>query len=436
MKNVQLLSLTVLILVVIGSYSIRLKAENPDWASITTNKIDSATNVKVYYPKGKISSSNLNTLLTQIPAKDIKLADSDIFVVNTEGIFWFLNKNAADKRTDYFISGGCLAGIWELSKTQGNGNSVTYSLRAENGKANLINQNKGICIIGEYSNGNGGSNSKIQWGLAETKDAKETDKSGKALKATDGGIYADNGLVIEFKGSITNQLAKASNGSIEQSAKVDDFSSKTDTDPSPDNGSSSYTMTYRIALDKPELSFLISVNPAQGKMPISQAGVQINFNAKAKSVSALDPNSKVDVAYEVVSSPELMIGNANTSLANVDVNKYFTNSCVKSLFNYEFKDTTKAFAVKTPPGRGQVLCLGAPLHKASFVCAYPNNDNLPKEAYEDYLLNMTEEKVSAEVRLINANYTLLRSRHMNLDSSNSITFGMRVKFIDATPALA
>lgn len=437
MKNVQLLAITVLILLFVRSNSIRLKSQQvqADWASVTTNKIDSNTNVKVYYPKAKFSSSNLDTLLGQLPSKDFKLADSDIFVVNTEGIFWFLNKNAADKRTAQ-ISGGCLGGIWELTKTQGSGNTVTYSLRTENGKANLLFNDFGMGIGGQYSNGNGGSNSKINWGLLDSRDAKETSNSGKALKATDGGLYADNGLLIEFKGSVTNNLAVANNNSISQTAKVDEFSSNTDTDPSTDNGSATFTLTYRVPLDKPELSFLTSVNPVQGKMPISQAGVQLNYNGKVQSVSALNPDNKVDVAYEAVAAPELMIGNADTSLANVDVNKYFTNSCVKSLFNYEFKDTKKAFAVKTPSGRGQVLCLGAPIYKISFVCAYPNNDNLPKEAYEDYVLYLREQKTSTTERKITLDYTLLRLRTLNLDSSSSVTFGMRLKFIDATPALA
>lgn len=129
-----------------------------------------------------------------------------------------------------------------------------------------------------------------------------------------------------------------------------------------------------------------------------------------------------------------MVGNSSTNLSTVDVNKYFTNSCVKSLFNYEMVDTNSAFAVRSPPWRWQVLCLGAPIHKVSFLCAYPNNDNLPKEAYEDYSMSMIESKWKE--RLISMDYSLLQSKPMKLSSSSFALLSLRLKFIDATPALA
>jgi len=381
----------------------------------------------------KISDTKVNELLADLPKDQIDVAASDIIVVNTNAVFWFVIKGSQDARTIQ-TAGGLLGGIFEITKVDTNG-QVKYTIRPDNNKANLLSKDSGMLLNGQYSNGDGTSNANINWGLERNRDAAETTNSGKAIEINEGGIYSDNGFKLEFEGTVTNQLATAANGSVKQTGAVDGFANETDTDPTKDVGTSKYVLTWKIPADKSELSSQLAIKPANGEMPISQVNWEINYNARAKTTSTADPTKSIDVAYEAVSAPELMVGNSDTSLANVDINKYFTNSCVKSLFNYEFKDTSKAFSIRTPPGRGQVLCLGSPLHKITFLCAYPNNDNLPKEAYEDYSLNISEKKLT-NGRKVGLNYTLLGSKVMKLNSSNIAVLGLRLKFIDATPALA
>jgi len=414
----------------------KIKIEKTEWANLTTNKYDDKTTVKVYYPKTKLDAGSVNQLISDLPKEPaLAIAGTDVFVINSEAIFWFAVKNGSDTRSKLRTSGGLLVGIFELKKTVNADNSLRFSIRPDNGKQNLLNNNMGTYVFGTYNSGEPNTSSTdVYWGLEQNTDSVETSASGKPI---DDGLYSDNGIKIEFKGSVMNQLPTtplSSEKENKMTAKIAEFESNKDTDPSAARGSTTYTLTYKIPADKPELSIQISLNPVEGNFPVSQVTFRTNYNAKAKSVSPTDSSKTVDVAYETVSAPELMIGNSSTSLANVDVNKYFTNSCVKSLFNYEFKDTNSAFAVKTPPGRGQVLCLGAPVHKVSFLCAYPNNDNLPKEAYEDYSMIMTENKGTD--RQISMDYSLLKSKPLKLSSSSFAVLSLRLKFIDATPALA
>jgi len=273
--------------------------------------------------------------------------------------------------------------------------------------------------------------------LEKNRDATETGKSGLAIDPSEGGIYADNGFKVEFSGSIMNQLSVPdSNGKTDMTVQIDNFANNKDTDISTNSGTTTYTLTYKFPADKPEFSIQVSLNPISGNFNVSQATLRLNYGAQLTAASPVDPTKTVTIAYESVSAPELMISNANTSLANVDVNKYFTNSCVKSLFNYMFSDTSNPFAVKTPPGRGQVLCLGSPIYKISFLCAYPNNDNLPKEAYEDYTLNLTETRPNSSSRYITMDYNLLKTKTLALSSTSYAIMSLRIKYIDATPALA
>lgn len=434
MKNIHALALTVLILLISSFVSIRIKQEKFDWEKTSSKEIDGKTKVTVHYLKNKMTKENLSKVLKEIP-RDFELGDKDVVVVSTETVYWFVNKSAKDKRSKLNVSGGLLGGVWELAKTQTSSTEVTYAVRPEN-KSNQLLDEEAMSVGGEYNDG-GSANTKVMWGLQEARDAKESKNSGSEIESNDGGIYAGSGIKLEFKGNVTNQLAKADKkGSVAFKGKVDNFASNKDTDPSGESGSAEYTITWRIAADKPELAFMISFKSLSGKFPIASARADFTIAGKVKTVSAVNPSNSVDVAYEAVAAPELMIGNATTNLSNVDVNKYFTNSCVKSLYNYEFKETSKAFAVKSPPGRGQVMCLGAPVHKISFMCAYPNNDNLPKEAYEDYYMTLTENKVSDKVRNITLSYNLLKTKPVEVDSSRNLSLGMRLKFIDATPALA
>lgn len=435
MKNFQKLCFFVLILLISRSYTLRIKLEKTSWTSVVSKSINSEIGVKVFFPDSKISSTKVNELLADIPKNSIEVADTDVIVVNTEAVFWFCVKGAQDKRT-IRTAGGLLCGIWELKKTDDKG-TVNYSLRPDNFKENLINKNSGMRFYGTYSNGDGSSNTNVFWGLERSRDTVQTTNSGKAIDANEGGIYSENGFKLEFQGSIVNQLIALKDGSNKQSAEIDKFKTETDTDPSDAVGTSQYVLTWKIPADKPELSYNLAIKPQSGSLPASQINLEFDYNARLKTINPSDPNKSIDVTYEAVSAPELMKGNANTSLANVDVNKYFKNSCLDRLFNYEFKDVKNLFAVKTPPGRGQVMCLGAPLHKQSFLCFYPNNDNLPKESYEDYEISLNETKSSdGAVRTVTFKYGMLKDKPAVLNASNFLISAGRIKFIDATPALA
>lgn len=436
MKNSQSLCFLVLFLFTLSSNAIKIKLEKTTWTSITSTSIDSTTGVQVYFPSSKLSSTKVNELLSEIPKTEIKVASTDIIVVNTNLIFWFVVKKSTDTRTTLSTSSGLLGGIYEITKKESN-NQISYELRKDNDKLNLLSNSDAMKFFGQYANIDGSTNPSLYWGLESCTDSSVTQNSGKPIDINEGGIYSDNGLKIEFEGTITNQLAvkDTKTGSFKQTAAVGNFKTETDTDNSDASGSAKFTLTWKIPADKSELSSQISVKPVTGTMKISQINWEMNYNAKTKTVNPLDPKSSIPVTYEAVSSPELMITNTTTSLANVDINKYFTNSCIKSLYNYEFKDTTKAFGVKTPPGRGQVACVGSPLHKISFICSYPNNDYLPKEAYETYSLALTETKSDSN-RDIKLSYSLLGSSNLILTSNQASVFGVRFKIIDATPALA
>jgi len=241
-------------------------------------------------------------------------------------------------------------------------------------------------------------------------------------------------LKLSFTGTITNQITNTQQSGTQNAwtKQVDSFSTQWDTDSTSSNATTKYILTYKIPADKPELNMDFTITPVSGTFAIAQIDFKVNLNA---IITDTTKTPAATVAYEVVSAPEVMVTNNKTSLAILDVNKYFTNSCVNSLFDYEFDDTTTAFGVMTPPGRGQVSCTGAPKNNISFLCFYPNNDNLPKEAYEDYALSITELKPSATDRRLAFDYTLLKTQTMFLTPTNVGVISMRMKFIDATPAL-
>merc|ERR1712151_258331 len=76
------------------------------------------------------------------------------------------------------------------------------------------------------------------------------------------------------------------------------------------------------------------------------------------------------------SNPELMPKEKDVSLKNVQVNKFFRNTCVKKVFFYKINSLFKRFkkskknkkskkarntrTVTTPMGRGKILCIGNP----------------------------------------------------------------------------
>jgi hypothetical protein len=433
MKNFQKLCYFVLILLISRSYTIRIKLEKTNWTSAVSKSINSEIGVKVFFPDNKISLEKINELLADIPKGQLQIDSQDIFVVNTEAIFWFPIRSSTDKRT-IKTAGGLLGGIFEIKKTEDKG-AIKYSLRPDNNKENLINKDLGMRFTGSYSNGDGSTDTSILFGLERNTDSAPTANSGKAIEANEGGIYSDNGIKIEFEGSITNQLINIKDGSNKQTAEVGKFKTEKDTDPTDAVGSSKYTITWKIPADKPELSCSLIIKPSSGTLLASSLYLDIDYNGRLKTVNPSDPNKSIDVTYEAVTAPEAMKGNANTSLANVDVNKYFKNSCVDRLFNYEFKDTKNTFSIKTPPGRGQVACVGSPLHKQSFLCLYPNNDNLPKEAYEDYYISLTENVSTDRVRTIGIQYNLF-NRQLKLSANEFVIDAFRLKFIDATPAIS
>jgi len=131
------------------------------------------------------------------------------------------------------------------------------------------------------------------------------------------------------------------------------------------------------------------------------------------------------------------------NLKSVQVNKYFKNSCVKRIYFYEmpYKQITgKKIYAHTPEGRGRVSCVGSPKHKVPFICGYPTNDFIPKNTYDQYTLEITDNQTLPRFgRFQSINYKLLNNKKKNVLLSQTgkrkrFSMIMRYKVIDASAA--
>ena len=93
---------------------------------------------------------------------------------------------------------------------------------------------------------------------------------------------------------------------------------------------------------------------------------------------------------------------------------------------------------RTPAGRGRLLCVGSPLNKIGFLCGYPNNDYIPKETYEEYVLEMNQNNNSPKVgKFHTLNYKLLSSpkKTFTINQGQKLSMIMRYKLINASAPL-
>jgi len=262
--------------------------------------------------------------------------------------------------------------------------------------------------------------SNVIWGIEKATDAKEGKNSGKEILSIDKGPFsADEGVFVQFTGTVTN------------TGHDSGFDTEYDTDPRPGViGKTIYTLTYRIPANRPEIIQEVSLKVEENNFgPISSAVL-------ALYIPGFSPNNLV-----YATNPEIMPISEELQLKNVEINKYFRNTCVKKVFFYDVDYKShrgKKYVAQTPAGRGRIACVGAPDSKMSFVCGYPNNDYIPKETYEEYVLEISDNQNFKRYGKFNTiNYKLLSSPNKTLTfkRGDQLLLIMRYKFIDATGAI-
>jgi len=192
-----------------------------------------------------------------------------------------------------------------------------------------------------------------------------------------------------------------------------------------------YTLTYRIPVKKPEYMQECNFRVIENNFgPISTAYMSLY----------LPGHGNKNMVY--ATNPELM-PSGGMNLKSVQVNKYFKNSCVKRIYFYEmpYKQITgKKIYAHTPEGRGRVSCVGSPKHKVPFICGYPTNDFIPKNTYDQYTLEITDNQTLPRFgRFQSINYKLLNNKKKNVLLSQTgkrkrFSMIMRYKVIDASAA--
>ena len=198
-----------------------------------------------------------------------------------------------------------------------------------------------------------------------------------------------------------------------------------------------FKLNYRIPAERLEFMTEIELKAVKNNFgPISNAYMSMY----------LPGYSPKNMVY--ASNPELMPVSAGKKtkkddfLKSVTVNKFFRNSAVKRSFFYDIKNkktTTKTKkTVRTPSGRGRILCLGSPLNKVGFLCGYPNNDYIPKETYEEYVLELNQNSNSPKVgKFHTLNYKLLSTpkKTIVINQGQKLNMIMRYKLINASAPL-
>jgi len=274
----------------------------------------------------------------------------------------------------------------------------------------------GADIYGGYPN------SKIVWGLEHSVGTETTKKFGKDIILSDRGPYSsDNGIFVQFQGLVGNSGTGAG------------FESPTDTDPRPGIvGKTVYTLTYRIPVGKPEFMQECSFRVIENNFgPISTAYMSLFLSGYRKKSMVYATN------------PELM-PTGGINLKNVQVNKYFKNTCVKRVYFYQvpFKPKKgKKIYAHTPEGRGRIACIGSPKSNIPFICGYPTNDFIPKNTKDQYTLEITDNQTLPRFGRFQAiNYKLINNKKKTVMLSQTgkhkkrFSMIMRYKVLDVSAA--
>jgi hypothetical protein len=408
------------------------------WIDKTISYSKESNKIRVIYHRD-LSQKSIKALIKIIENgkdattkfKNNLFAQSDMLVFSKRYLYWFSLSNKKEGRV-VRSAGGLLAGLWEI---QFNKKTKELSFKNFDKKNNfaksllLTGSSKKIKLFGQdIFGGYKSSNKKVIWGLEYSKNVKVTKKTGKDILSIDKGAYSsDEGVFIQFSGTLGN--SPLIGGGIE---------SATDTDPRKGViGKTVFKLNYRIPAERLEFMTEIELEAVKNNFgPISNAYISMY----------LPGYSPKNMVY--ASNPELMpVSTGKKSpkdnyLKNVTINKYFRNSAVKKSFFYDIKnkDSSKKNkkTVRTPPGRGRILCLGSPSNKIGFLCGYPNNDYIPKEAYEEYIMEMNQNNNSPKVgKFHSLNYKLLSSpdKTIVINQGQKLTMIMRYKLINASAPL-
>ena len=455
------LSIFVLILIVISfcfSKKIQVKVENgvlvnsasgnllpiKQWLNAKLKVNDNS--IKTYFPN-TMMQFQCQELITTL-SSCIKAYIKDILVCTQSMVYWFVIKSNIEDRREIKTGGGMLNGMWEViqirkkikdvytnvfvPKSYPNYNSNTCAY------FNLLSQNGGIQLLGTY-NLQGKPISGIIFSNALSS-SYETSNSGMSLLATNNGNYSNTGLKLEFIGNIMTQKPFFENNyEITSFSNLTQgvFSKSEDTDPSKEGGVTKYTLTYRIPIDKSEISFRLEMNfipdiVGKGSMPIYQVGINVNYNDKfTTDIKVQNKN----IEYSVVSYPELIVNtskeaefnkSSSTDLNVVEVNRDFKDSSVSDIYFYNMLNSkNEFFSVKSRIGRSQVVGIGSSKFGIPYLLCFPDNDVLSDESIDNYSYSITKSNSG-----INLEYNLLGKNPSNLTEDQVFILGEKLKIVD------
>ena len=399
----------------------RIKRNGSKW--ITSSIIFQQSSLKVVY-HAKVDPRKISELIRIIDlslrskASGVSFQQDDVICISNKLLFWF---SLSDKgRRQVRSGGGLLAGMWEI-KNKANSELKLKRVDSKGYVKNLLYPGTttgrgffGADVYGGYI----GSN--IIWGLEHSINSRITKRFGKHILEYERGSFATDGVFIEFKGTLGN------------SGIGEGIESLTDTDPRPGViGKTKYILTYRVPAHTEEIIQEVTLKAVKNNFgPINTAKVSLY----------LPGYEQYNMDY--AANTELIKG-GSINLNNVVINKYFKNSCEKTVYFYEVPYGNKQIkqTARTPEGRGTLACIGSPKNKVPFVCGYPTNDLIPRVAWEDFTIELYDnQSVPRYGRFHGINYNLFQSRHKQFTLSNTSSIPliliMRYKvipsFIDMT----
>jgi hypothetical protein len=407
------------------------------WIDTKLNYSNSSNGIRVIYHKEIPEKSTKNLIRIIENGRDLNsktknnlFAENDLLVFSKKYLYWFSLSNKSQGRV-VRSAGGLLAGLWELefNKKTNKISFKNFDKKTKFAKSLLLTgSSKNVKLFGQdIFGGYKSKNTRVIWGLEYSKNVKITKKTGKDILSLDKGAYSsDEGVFIQFSGIVGNSplIGKG-------------IETETDTDPRKGIvGKTIFELNYRIPAEKLEFVTEVEFKAVKNNFgPISNSYISMYL-------PGYSPNNMV-----YASNPELMpINTAKETtkknfLKDVSVNKYFRNSAVKRSFFYDIvnrKSKSSKNTVRTPPGRGRILCLGSPLNKIGFLCGYPNNDYIPKATYEEYVLEMNQNNNSKKFgKFHTLNYKLLSStgKTITINQGQKLTMIMRYKLINASAPL-
>ncbi len=336
----------------------------------------------------------------------------DVICISNKMIYWF---SVAPKGLRYVRSGGgLLAGMWEIRNNPQSGVILKRIQNESNYVKNLLYPGStgkrffGADVYGGYLGTN------AIWGLEHSENTRQSSRFGKDIIDLDRGAFAsDEGVFIEFQGLVGN--SNTGRG----------IETMTDTDPRPGIiGQTEYTLTYRIPANKNEIIQEIEFKALKNNFgPFNTAKLSIFFPGNGSNNMEFAANTE-------------LIKSGPISLNDVTINKYFKNSCEPKVYFYKvpFVNQPNKFSASTSDGRGTLSCLGSPENRVPFICAYPNNEFIPKIAYEDYTLELFDNQSIPRIgRFQGITYKLLKSekKSFTLVEGKKLILIMRYKVIPA-----